>query len=440
MLLPVFNQLSGKIISVNIFDHGVYAGLLIASGISIGLITGIFPALFLSGFKTIASLKGKVSSISSVGSVRKILVVAQFSISIILIVATIVVYRQLDYMKDHPTGFTKEQKLVVDFHFQQDGIFPVVEQLKGTPGIGAVSISSAVPGKANHKLPTQVENFEGEMQEFQSDAYFVDYDFLKQYEVEIMAGRNFSGDLASDSSQAMILNETAVKSLGFHDPDEAVGKKFLQTGEQGLIVGVVKDFNFHSLHESVHPLTLRVSSGWFTFMTLDVMSKDVPSTLKALEQKWSTLKPDMPFNYFFFDEAYNSQYQAEERFGTMFMGFSGLAIVISCLGLLGLSAFTIGRRTKEIGIRKVLGSTVSGIVNLLTKDFVMLIGIAFIVGAPLAWFTMDKWLQTFAYRTVLSWWIFVLAGIMAVTVAVVTISFIAIRAARANPTESLRAE
>jgi putative ABC transport system permease protein len=440
MLLPMFNQLCGKTISMNIFDQVPFVGLLVALGILIGLISGIFPALFLSGFKTMASLKGNVISNNVMSSLRKGLVVIQFTISIVLIVATIVVYRQLDHMKNQPLGFSQEQKLVIDFHFQADGISPVIGQLENIPGVESVSISSAVPGKANHKLPTKIENVDNEMQEFQADTYFTDFNFLDQYEIEIIAGRNFSDKLASDSSYAMILNETAVKSLGFHDPKDAIGKKFIQRGWQGLIVGVVKDFNFHSLHESVQPLTICVSSGWFTFMTVSVASKDIQAVLKSLEQKWGELRPDLAFNYFFVDQSYREQYASEERFGKLFVLFATLAIFISCLGLLGLSAFTIGRRTKEIGIRKVLGSSVAGIVNLLTWDFILLIVIAFVAGVPLAWLTMDRWLESFAYRTEISWWIFIIAGILSVVIAFFTLSFIAIKAATANPTESLRTE
>lgn len=442
-LLPVFNQLSEKIISISIFEHIHYVGLLLLIAFSIGLLSGIYPAFFLSSFQPISSLKGKFISGTKGLALRKVLVVTQFAISIILIVATIVVYTQLHFMKNHELGFKKDHQLVIDFHFDKqiiDHEEAVKQQLSGIPGIGKISMSSAIPGRYNHTFPTEIENPDKGMTEFRTNSYFVDYDFLSQYQIQLIAGRYFSKDISSDLKNAMIINEATLKSLGYNDPNAAIGKRFTQRGNSGTIIGVVKDFHFHSFTEEVQPLTLMVTPGFFTFLTLNISSKNLQATLKNLESKWKELAPGMPMIYFFADDAYNAQYKSEAQFGKLFLCLSVIAILLSCLGLLGLSAFSTVERTKEIGIRKVLGSSVPAIVKLLTKDFLKLILIAFVIGVPIAWLGMYKWLQEFAYRIHISWWIFALAGISVMVIALLTISFQAIKAAIANPVDSLRSE
>ncbi len=443
LLLPLFNQLSGKIISTTIFKHVNYIGLLLFIAVSIGFLSGIYPAFFLSDFQPISSLKGKFILGSKGITLRKTLVIAQFSISIILIVATIVVYTQLHFMQNHELGFKKDHQLVIDFHFDNriiDHDETVKQQLMSLPGISMASMSSAIPGRYNHTFPTEIEDPNKGMLELRSNSYFVDYDFLDQYQIKLIAGRSFSKGITSDLRNSMIINEAALKSLGYNDPNAAIGKHFVQRGNTGTIIGVIKDFHFHSFTEEVHPLTLMVSPGFFTFLTLNISSQNLQATVNSLENKWKELVPGMPMIYFFSDDAYNAQYKAEARFGKLFMCFAIIAIVISCLGLLGLSAFSTAKRTKEIGIRKVLGSSVSGIVTLLNKDFLMPVLVAFIISIPIAWFGMNKWLQEFAYRINISWWIFALAGMSALIIALVTISFQAIKAAVANPVESLRSE
>jgi putative ABC transport system permease protein len=443
LLLPVINQLSGKIISTTIFEPIRYIGLLFLIAISIGLVAGIYPAFFLSRFQPISSLKGKFISGTKGLLLRKVLIVTQFSISIILIIATIVVYTQLHYMQNHDLGFKKDHQLVIDFHFDDrivDHSEVVKQQLMSLPGISMASMSSAIPGRFNHTFPTEIEGPKNNMEEFRSDSYFVDDDFLSQYQIQLIAGRAFSKDIGSDTKNAMIINEAALKSLGYHDPNSVIGKRFTQRGNSGTIIGVIKDFHFHSFTEEVRPLTFIVAPGFFTFLTLDISSKNLQGTMKSLENKWKELAPGMPMIYFFADDAYNAQYKSETQFGKLFMCLAIIAILLSCLGLLGLSAFSTVQRTKEIGIRKVLGSSVSAIVRLLTKDFLKLILISFVIGVPIAWLGMNKWLQEFAYRINISWWIFALAGIFVIFIAFLTISFQAIKAAVANPVESLRSE
>jgi putative ABC transport system permease protein len=254
------------------------------------------------------------------------------------------------------------------------------------------------------------------------------------------AGRSFSKNFMTDTTQSMILNEAAVKMFGYSSPEQAVGKRFKQWGREGKIIGVMKDFHFEALQETIKPLSMRIEPNGCNLISVNVSAANLPSTIASVENKWKTLVPNRPFSYFFMDEFFDKQYRGEERFGKLFLNFAVLAIFISCLGLLGLASYSTMQRTKEIGIRKVIGSSVSGIVNLLSKDFLKLVLISFFIAAPVSWYFMHRWLQDFAYRTSISWWIFVIAGISALLIALLTISVQAIRAAVANPVKSLRTE
>jgi putative ABC transport system permease protein len=274
------------------------------------------------------------------------------------------------------------------------------------------------------------------------DVYFVDDDFLEQYDIKLIAGRGFSADQASDSTEAMLLNEAAVRQLGFSDPEALLGKRFEQKGRQGTIIGVVEDFHVHSFREVIPPMTLRVNPGWnlYTFVTLSVSPQDVPATISALKSRWKEIVPGKPFAYFFLDENYNRQYATEARFSQLFLSLATVAFVLSCLGLIALSTLSAVRRTKEVGIRKVLGASVPSVVRLLTKDFLGLVLIAVVVSLPTAWWLADQWLQTFAYRVSVSGWLLLGVGLVAIIVAAIAVGFQAVRAAVVNPVDSLRAE
>jgi putative ABC transport system permease protein len=331
--------------------------------------------------------------------------------------------------------------LAIDFQFDpKAGSEFTKEQLMTIPGVSIASVSSSLPGRANHKLETNIKRADGVDDLSNFDAYFVDYNFVDQYALEIIAGRPFASQINSDSIGAMIINEAAVKRLGYFDPKEVIGKPYSQWGRDGIIIGVIKNFHFQSFREEVQPLTFQTGriSGISTFMTLTISHTDLPSTIAAIEKKWKSIVPDVPLTYFFTDEAYNSQYESEEHFGQLFICLVTIAIVISCLGLFGLSVFSTLQRTKEIGIRKVLGSPVINILTLLTKDFFVLIAIAVFLGVPVSWYVMNKWLQGFAYRVDLTFWIFLFAGIMLTLIALATICFQTIRAAYADPVKSLR--
>ncbi len=439
LLLPLFNQLAGKTISDGIFSHPSYILLLFFAAIGIGLVAGIYPALVLSSFRPVIVLKGRFATGTRGIILRKGLVIAQFTISIALIIATIVVYNQMKYMRNQDLGFNKDQMLIIDSHgdpakkaFQQS--------LVGLPNIKSTALSSSVPGGGNPGAYSEIENNKGDLQIANLDLYFVDFDYINQYKIKMVAGRGFSRDFGTDTTQAMVLNEAAVKMFGYSSPEKAVGKRFKQWGREGKIIGVTKDFHFRSLQQDIKPLSMRIEPDGCNLVSVNVSPTNLPSTIAAIENKWKTIIPNRPFSYYFLDEFFDKQYRDEERFGNLFLNFAILAIFISCLGLLGLASYSTIQRTKEIGVRKVMGATVSNIVNLLSRDFLKLVLVAFIIASPIAWFGMYKWLQNFAYRISLGWWAFALAGLIAIVIAFVTVSLQAIKAAVVNPVKSLRTE
>jgi putative ABC transport system permease protein len=439
LLLPLFNQLAGKTISAGIFQNGKYLALLFAASIGIGLLAGIYPALVLTSFKPVVVLKGRFATGSKGILLRKSLVVAQFTISIALIIATIVVYNQMTYMRSRELGFSKDQMLIIDTNGDK-GKDAFKQALAGLPNVKATAAASSVPGGGNPGAYSEIENIKGDMQIANLDLYFVDFDYIPLYKIKMVAGRPFSRDFMTDTTQAMVLNEAAVKMFGYPSPEQAIGKRFKQWGREGKIIGVMKDFHFRGLQQPIKPLSMRIEPGNSNLVSVHIAATNIQATLAAIENQWKTLIPARPFSYFFLDESFDKQYSDEERFGKLFLNFAVLAIIISCLGLLGLASYSTVQRTKEIGIRKVLGASVSGIVNLLSVDFLKLVVLSFIIAAPVAWYFMHRWLEDFAYHTNINVWVFLLAGICALLIALFTVSFQAIRTAVANPVKSLRTE
>ena len=439
LLLPMFNQLAGKTISAGIFSNWYYLTILFVTSVGIGLLAGIYPALVLSSFKPVMVLKGRFSGSNKGNVLRKTLVVAQFSISIALIIGTIVVYTQMDFMRNRDLGFSKDQMLVLNTNDDpaKDALKQAISLL---PGVKSTASASSIPGGGNSGAYSEIENKKGDLQIANLDLYFVDYDYVNQFKIKMVAGRSFSRDFSTDTAQAMLINEAAVKLFGYSSPQQAIDRRFKQWGREGKIVGVMKDFHFRSLQEVIKPLTMRIELRNLDLITVKVSPKNLSSTLAQIESKWKELIPNRPYNYYFLDEFFDRQYRSEQRFGKLFFNFAVLAIFISCLGLLGLASYSTLQRTREIGIRKVLGASVPGIVNLLSVDFLKLVTASFFIAMPLAWYFMHKWLQDFAYRIDISWWIFVLAGILAIMIAIATISFQAIKAAMSNPVKSLRSE
>ncbi len=439
VLLPVFNQLAGKTISNSIFENFNYLSILFLASIGIGLLAGVYPALILSSFKPVIVLKGKFSTGSRGIFLRKALVVSQFTISFGLIIATIIVYNQMSYMRNQDLGFSKDQVIVIDT-FGDKGKDAFKQALTSIPTIKSVATSSSVPGSGNPGAYSEIENTKGDLQVANLDLYFVDFDYINQFKIKMVAGRGFSKEFATDTTQAMVLNEAAVKMFGYSSPQQAIGRSFKQWGREGKIIGVVRDFHFRSLQQPIKPLSMRIEPGGCNLVSANVSAKNLSATISSMENKWKAAIPNRPFSYFFLDEYFDKQYKSEERFGRLFLNFAILAIFISCLGLLGLASYSTIQRTKEIGIRKVLGASTSNIVNLLSKDFLKLVAISAIIAFPIAWFSMNKWLQDFAYRIGVTWWAFVAAGMLATFIALFTISFQAIKAAIANPVKSLRTE
>ena len=439
LLLPSFNQLAGKTISSGIFQHWTLIGMLFLGSISIGLLAGLYPALVLSSFKPVAVLKGRFATGSKGSRLRKTLVISQFTISIALIISVIIVYLQLNFMRNQDLGFSKDQMMVINSNGDPaKNVF--IQAVKGLPDVKAVTMSSSVPGGGNMGAYSQIQNVKGEMQIANLDLYFVDFEYLTQYNVKMAAGRTFSRSFMTDTTQAMILNEAAVKMFGYYAAKDAIGRDFNQWGRKGKIIGVMKDFHFKSLQEEIKPLSMRIEPNGSQLVSIKVSANNLTATIASIEKKWNTLIPARPFNYFFLDDYFDKQYRSEQRFGKLFLNFAILAIIISCLGLLGLASYSTMQRTREIGIRKVLGATVPNIVNLLSKDFLKLVAVAIIFASPLAWFTMHKWLQDFAYRIPIVWWVFAVAAFAAALIAILTVSFQAIKAAVSNPVLSLRSE
>ncbi|MCW3092850.1 MAG: transporter permease [Ferruginibacter sp.] len=439
LTLPLFNQLAGKEISSGIFSNPSQIVTLLLLAIAIGLVAGFYPSLVLTSYKPVSVLKGRFSTGNKGLILRKGLVVFQFVISIALIAGTIIVYSQLNFMRNRDLGFNKDQEIILETNFDKNKD-ALKQSLSSVPGVLSTSYSSSVPGGNHTSAYSEMENKKGETQRTNLNLYFVDFDYVSQYNLKVVAGRAFSKDLATDSTQAMMINESAAKSLGYNAPGEAVGKKFDQWGRKGKIIGVVKDFHYRSLQQSIEPLTMRIEPGAFNLISIKVSAANLSTTIQAIKDKWQTYIHNRPFDYYFLDDFFNQQYRAENNFGNLFFNFAILAIFISCLGLLGLSSYSTLQRTKEIGVRKVLGASVSNIVSLLSIEFIKLVLIALIIASPIAWFGLHKWLQDFAYRTDITWWVFAFSGIIAVMIAFFTISFQAIKAAVANPVKSLRTE
>ena len=439
LLIPPFNFLAGKTISTGLFNHPNYILSLLGIAVGVGVLAGIYPALVLSSFQPIKVLKGRFASGTRGLLLRQSLVVLQFTISIAIIVATIIIDKQLNFMRNQDLGFNNQQMLVIDTHGDAHRV-ALKDEIARLPGVNSVAMSSSVPGTRNPGAYSMVQNQKGDMQIANLDLYFVDFDYMKQYKMKMVAGRMFSRNFGTDTTHSMILNESAVRLFGYHSPQDAIGRKFSQWGREGQIIGVVKDFHFRSLQNEIKPLSMRIEPDGCNLISANVQVGKLPAALAAIEDKWKATIPYQPFSYTFADELFDNQYRAEDRFGKLFLNFAILAILISCLGLLGLASYATLQRTKEIGIRKVLGAGVPRIVNLLSREFMLLVGIAFLIATPITWYFMHRWLKDFFYRTEIQWWLFLLGGVLALAIALLTISFQAARAAMANPVKALRSE
>ena len=443
--LPWLNKVSGQELSFRTLVQWQIIIPLILTPFIVGVISGIYPALFMSSFQPVKTLKGLFKAQGSIISFRKILVTAQFFISIILIITTAIVFQQLHYMQQKSLGFDKERIVTVAYtnevSKQYDGFR--TEILKNA-AFKDMSRTSRIPtGRLLDDMGAYTLAGDS-MQPSNTDIKFVsvDYDFLPTYGIHVLAGRNFSRDYGTDTA-SFLLNESAIKALGWKTAQNAVGKDFKYGNQRGHVIGVINDFHFESMHQPIVPLVLVMfpsSQAYFNNLSIKIAGNNIPAALSYLEKTWRKFLPETPYQFTFLDENFDKLYESEQRQGTIFIVFACIAIFIACLGLFGLSAFAITQRIKEIGVRKVLGANVSSIVTLLSKDFLKLVMIAAIFAFPVAWYAMNYWLKDFAYRINIQWWVFVLAGILAALIALITVSFQAIKAAVANPVKALRSE
>ena len=444
LFIGYFNDISGKQLTMAELVTPRYLIFLLLIPFIVGGMAGAYPAFFLSSFKPISVLSGKINKGFKRSYFRSGLVVFQFFTSIVLIIGTIVVFRQLSFIQNKKIGFNKDQVLVVNgTGALGNNVDPFKEEVARMNGVKSASFAGYLPvsnsSRNDNTFSTDVVMTE--KNGFNMQVWNIDYDYIPTLGMEMDQGRNFSRTFGSDST-GVILNETAAKMTGYDNP---VGKKiFSSDGSQGssisyTIIGVVKNFNYESLRRNIGPLCFRLGfNKWVT--AFRVSPSNMTALLKDIENKWKAMAPGMPFSYQFLDESFDNMYRAERRIGKVAMSFAILAVFIACLGLFGLATFMAEQRTKEIGVRKVLGATVPNIVTMLSKDFVRLVLLASVIAFPVAWYAMNRWLQDFAYRIDIGWWIFILAGLIAIIIAIITVSFQAIRAALTNPVNSLRTE
>lgn len=443
VVLPYFNLLSDKAIAIPFLNPIFWAVLLIAT-VLLSFLSGSYPAFFMSRFRPATMLKGSGENSAGGAKVRNALVIFQFAISVFLIVSTLVVFQQLRYIQGKDLGFTKDQIVIInDAYGAGTKTKALKEEIKKMSQVKSVTMTSFLPTPSSRSNSSFF--WEGARQQedaIQMQTWDVDEDFITTLNMEMLAGRNFDEKYITDST-AVVINEVALEKLGV-TANKALGMRIfddIQTNTPVLytIIGVVKNFHYESLHENIGALGLfmQKSSG---LMVAKLNSGNFENTISKIENIWNELAPGQPFSYSFLDESFNNTYKSEQRLGEIFIIFTILSILIACLGLLGLATFNAEKRTKEIGVRKVLGASVSQISIRLTLDFLRLVGIAILISLPLGWYAMSKWLEDFSYRIDMGWWVFVLAALLAVLIAVLTVGFQSIKAALAKPVKSLRTE
>jgi putative ABC transport system permease protein len=445
--LPLFSRMTQKELYFSWQEHWTLIIGFFLLAVITGLIAGSYPAFYLSSFKPIKVLKGKISNSFAAISLRKALVILQFVISAILIIASVTIQKQVKYMMDKDLGFTKEQQIVIPLRSDAaKGIYASFKnELKRNPQVLSAGASKYYPGIFN---PSDMPIYKEGSDMNHSKRVFVnhvDEDFLQTIGITPVAGRLFSKEFPADTGYRMILNEEAIRQLEF-DNMGSVSNKRVKVDWQGEtytfdVIGIVKDFHFKNMHSPIEPFAFqRSSDSDYNYIIAHVAAGDIGKTLRSIENTWKSLNPNEPFEYTFLDEDFQKNYAADNQLFSMVSNFTVLAILISCLGLFGLATFSAEQRTKEIGVRKVLGASVGSIVGLLSKEFLKLVLIAVMIASPVAWWIMHTWLKDFAYTTSIGWTVFVITASIASFIAMLTISVQAIRAAMANPVKSLRTE
>lgn len=443
--LPYFNELAGREIGFTLLQSTKFWLVLTAVLIAGIILSGLYPAFVLSGYRPVEVLKGRFRNSWRGLYLRKGLVIFQFVATVVLLVGTFTVYRQITYMRQQDLGVNIDQTLILRAPASVDSTYAQkFEVFRNTvsayPEVSYVTASTAIPGEQPEWNAGGIRLIsEGEQDSKQYRIIGTDYDFVDAYGLKIAAGRSFSRDYPNEESSVM-MNESAAHLMGFENIEDALQKEIFFWGDTFRIVGILKDYHQESLKKAHDQLIFRFIPEARNFYSLKVKSADMQQTIDRVKESWFSTFPGNPFTYFFLDEHYNNQYRADQQFGRITALFSLLAIFIACLGLFGLSSLTAVQRTKEIGVRKVMGASVPGILVLVGRNFVVLVAISFLVAVPIAWYVMDSWLQGFANRITMSWWIFALPGLVVTLVAIFTISFHTIQAARANPAHSLRYE
>jgi putative ABC transport system permease protein len=410
----------------------------------ISAVAGIYPAIILSSFNPAVSLKGNFSQGKRGNIIRKSLVVFQFTITIALVASILIISQQMNFIKNKSLGFNGNAVIEVSFNGDENVIkhyASVRNELLKSPYILNITKHNAniVGGLGNGWTTTQ--NLKGEEVSTSIYRLSVDADYFDTYDMKLAAGRFFSKNIPTDTAKSVLVNEAAVKTFGWQKPENALGKPFGKGEDTRYVIGVVKDFNFESLHKPVDALLIGYARGGNSNnISLKIDAAHIHEAINHLTKTWKSVIPEVPLQYSFVDERIAEQYGSEQKMEGIFYGFSGLSLLIACLGLFGLSTFVVERKVKEIGIRKVLGANVSGIVALLSKDFLKLVLLSMLIASPLAWYFMNNWLQDFAYRINISWWVFVAAGVIALLIALITVSIQSVKAAIANPVKSLRTE
>ncbi len=443
LLLPYFNNFVGKSLSLDIGNNLFIVLLLVGIVLIVGVLAGSYPAFFLSKFQPATILRSKNIPKGSHAYLRGGLVILQFTIAIALVIGLITIEKQLNYVKSKPLGFNKENLLVMPASEEIYNKFELIKaELATRPGIADVTLSSRVPsGRLLDSQDAKAER-NGKLEDvnFRIADVHVDHDFMNSFQIHMAGGRNFDKNLVSDSTEAFIINEAAVKAVGWPSAEEAVGKEFHYGDRQGYIIGVVKDFHFESLHQPIAPIVFMITNGRANSVIVRVNQGAIDQTLAYLKERWAYLLPGYPFSYYTVSDQFEQQYASEDKLGLVVEYFSLLAILIAALGLIGLASYMAEQRFKEIGIRKVLGASVGQILLLLGKNFTWLVIIAFVIACPVAYWLMSQWLDTFAYHDTVKWWAFLIAGGFSLIIAWVTIGSQTIRAATSNPIDSLKDE
>jgi putative ABC transport system permease protein len=454
LLFPVLNDLTDKNLTLSyLLENPGLVIVFVAVALIAGLLSGSYPAFFVARFQPIATLKGSfVSGKAGGGALRQVLLGFQFIASIMLIIGAMVAFRQLQFLMEKPMGFDKDhiltaslrsEKITNLFATPSDSSYLKLKTFRNillkNPNVKEVTFSTRQMGAGAVQRNIVPEGKSRESNLF-IGTVGVDFNFVKTYDLKLVAGRDFSESHSTDKSAAFLINETGVKQLEWKSAQEAIGKSINLEGKQGRIIGVLKDFHNLSLQNPIQGMVMDIDQPMFTQVSIKLSPREMDKTLTDVGEEWDKYFPEKGFDYEFLDQSIAASYATEQRLSKLIGYFAGMAVLISCLGLYGLVSIVTQQRTKEIGVRKVLGASVSSIVQLLSRDFVVLVAVSLVIASPLSWYAMNKWLQDFAFKTDITWWIFALAGLLTITVTILTVSFQSIKAALINPVKSLRSE